>query len=227
MSTVEVVEPPAMTAEQARALTDEIKLDAEVLWDKIATAYTRRAWAALSYESWDVYCIEEFGSTRLRLPREERTEVVHSLRHAGLSIRAIESATGASHTTVQKDLAEVYQSGTPDGSEVVDTEIVDAVVTHCDGTTTVIGRDGKSYPAQPKPKPDVPKPEPKRQSVPKDYSFEVDLLEIAIDGFVDIVELIMHDERYPKARKGIAQTELPRLERCVLRLEEIKDELRQ
>jgi hypothetical protein len=73
--------------------------------------------------------------------------------------------------------------------------------------------------------PAQPKPELKRQSVPKDFSDEVDQLEIAIGGFVDIVEQIMHDERYPRARKRIAKTELPRLEQCVSLLEAIKDEL--
>ena len=107
-----------LDTDAARALTDEIRADAEMLWDKIVTAYTRRAWIALGYETWDVYCIKEFGSSRLRLPREERPEMVASLRQSGLSIRAIASVTGASHThgprrTSLRD--EVYQTGTPGG----------------------------------------------------------------------------------------------------------------
>lgn len=68
------------------------------------TAYTRRAWSALGYNSWDDYCVREFGAARLRLPREERAEIVSSLRESGLSIRAIASATGAAYDTVRKDV---------------------------------------------------------------------------------------------------------------------------
>ncbi len=40
----------------------------------------------------------------MRLPREERAEVVSSLRESGLSIRAIASATGMGKQTVQNEL---------------------------------------------------------------------------------------------------------------------------
>jgi len=51
----------------------------------VKQAYTERAWDALGYASWDEYCTREFGTSRLRLPREERAEVVASLRESGLS----------------------------------------------------------------------------------------------------------------------------------------------
>jgi len=38
----------------------------------------------------------------LRLPREERSEVVASLRESGLSLRAIAAATGDSEPTVRR-----------------------------------------------------------------------------------------------------------------------------
>ncbi|WP_156664677.1 hypothetical protein [Mycobacterium sp. 852002-51057_SCH5723018] len=53
----------------------------------ITQAYMHRAWDALGYSSWDDYCIREFGTTRLRLPREERAEVVTSLRESGLRLK--------------------------------------------------------------------------------------------------------------------------------------------
>ena len=141
-----------MTHEQARRLTDEIKHDAEALWGKIATAYTERAWAALGYESWDVYCIQEFGSLRLRLPREERAEMVTSLRHAGLSNRSIASATGISEPTVRRDQKTGASNDAADA--VVEAEIVEE-------PPLITGTDGKTYPRhKPKPKPDVPKPSP-------------------------------------------------------------------
>lgn len=42
------------------------------------------------------------SSVRLRLPREDRQEVVASLRESGLSTRAIASATGLSQSTVAR-----------------------------------------------------------------------------------------------------------------------------
>src|SRR6478735_3053277 len=93
-----------LSAEEARTLTDSILASATVLWDLIKEAYYGRAWVALGYESWDVYCIKELGASRLRIPREERPEMVASLRESGMSIRAIASATGADPKTVQSDL---------------------------------------------------------------------------------------------------------------------------
>lgn len=91
------------TQEQARALTDRIKVAVEGTWLLIQEAYTSRAWAALGYETWDTYCAAEFGTARLRLPREERQEVVASLRESGMSLRAISSATGISPATAMRD----------------------------------------------------------------------------------------------------------------------------
>jgi hypothetical protein len=73
--------------------------------------------------------------------------------------------------------------------------------------------------------PEQPKPEPKRQPLSRDYSDEVDLLVNGVNSFVGMIEKIMDDERYPRARKRIIETELPRLEHCVSLLEVIKDEL--
>jgi hypothetical protein len=91
------IEIITLSPSDARALTDQIKADVETVWDRIERAYLERAWAALGYANWDEYCLTEFGTSRLRLPREERPEIVASLREAGLSIRAIASATGAAY----------------------------------------------------------------------------------------------------------------------------------
>ncbi|MEV6737927.1 hypothetical protein AB0N14_13730 [Streptomyces sp. NPDC051104] len=128
------------TREEARALTDRIKIAVEGTWQLIREAYTSRTWAVLGYDTWDAYCTAEFGETRLRLPREERQEVVASLRDSGLSVRAIAAATGNSTRTVQKDL-QVSSSTTPeirgtDGKtyivtrepEVIDAELIDEPV---------------------------------------------------------------------------------------------------
>jgi hypothetical protein len=91
------------TKQDARALTDRIKVAVEGTWLLIQEAYTSRAWAALGYDTWDSYCAAEFGTARLRLPREERQEVVASLRESGMSLRAISSATGISPATAMRD----------------------------------------------------------------------------------------------------------------------------
>lgn len=63
--------------------------------------------------------------------REERQEVVASLRENGLSVRAISAATGVSDKTVMKDLRQVSESTTP-----------------------VLGADGKTYTTtRPEPEP--------------------------------------------------------------------------
>lgn len=93
-------ELPPVDTQAARDLTDRIKVGVEAVWHLITEAYTSRAWAALGYRNWDEYCTREFGTSRLRLPREERAEVVASLRESGLSIRAIATVTGDSVGTV-------------------------------------------------------------------------------------------------------------------------------
>ena len=102
---------------EARDLTDRIKVELSATWDLITEAYKRRAWAALGFDSWDAYCKGEFGTSRIKLPSEERREVVSSLRDAGLSIRAISAATGAGRGTVERDLRGV-PNGTPERTEV-------------------------------------------------------------------------------------------------------------
>lgn len=159
------------TQQAARALTDRIKVAVEGTWLLIQDAYTSRAWSALGYPTWDAYCTEEFGSSRLRLPREERQEVVASLRESGLSLRAIASATGIGYGTVRTDLIDAGEQNR---------------------SPAVVGADGKTYPTtRPAPSepfaggdwiepdtqpggdapdeqaPDMPKPRPADATAPK------------------------------------------------------------
>jgi hypothetical protein len=95
------------------------------------------AWRALGYASWDVYVAEEFGTNRLRLPREEREEVVCSLRASGLSLRAISDVTGDSPSTV----GNVLKSS--DESTVQNCTVDDGAQDSKPDLTLVLGRDGK------------------------------------------------------------------------------------
>ena len=118
----------------ARSLTDQIKVAIEGTWQLVKVAYEGRAWVTLGYESWDDYCTREFGTARIRLPREERSEVVASLRESGLSLRAIAAVTGNSVNTIRED---VYQTDTP---------------------AAVTGTDGKTYTQPPAPTAATAKP---------------------------------------------------------------------
>jgi len=114
-----------LTVHDARVLTARIRESVAGVWDLIVEAYTSRAWTSLGYDSWDDYTRTEFDGVRIALPREDRREVVGSLRDAGLSTRAIASAIGVDDKTVRNDLA---------GAE---------------NSAPVIGADGKQYAPKP------------------------------------------------------------------------------
>lgn len=107
-----------MSEGDAQELTDTIRRTGEIMWSQMVRAFNGRAWVALGYSSWDDYCLNEFDGARIKMPREERREVVASLRDAGMSMRAIAAATGDSTRTVQKDIGEVSQSTTPADSDL-------------------------------------------------------------------------------------------------------------
>lgn len=123
------------TADEARTLTDRIKVAVEGTWQMIREAYVSRAWAALGYDTWDAYCAAEFDTSRLALPREERREVVASLRESGLSTRAIAAATGVSQPTIVREL-QTSTDSFPRRDESVE-------------PTPVTGVNGKTYQQRP------------------------------------------------------------------------------
>src|SRR5271165_4834479 len=169
-----------LTRDQALAITTKIQFASAVLWDLLVTAYHGRAWSALGYPSWDAYCSSEFKNTRIRLPREERAEVVCSLRESGLSIRAIASGVGIDTKTVQTDLksgvgnSHTSLAGRCEHCKVNPPRAGDAVCEAChrlmvqlgerepepieveavpldEKPTPIIGQDGKTYRRNPKP----------------------------------------------------------------------------
>lgn len=121
------------TAEAARDLTDQIKTGMESVYHLIRAAYRRRAWAALGYGSWDEYVTREFGNLHLRPPLEERQSVVLSLREAGMSTRAIATATQLSARTVRRELTPAASAATGANAPVASDEM------------TVVGVNGKTY----------------------------------------------------------------------------------
>jgi predicted transcriptional regulator len=101
--------PADLTPEQARTLTDEIKVQADILVPLVGQAYRGRAWRALGYESWDAYRLVEFPA--VRVPVAERPAAAGELRGAGMSQRQIGDVLGVSHPTAAKAI----DAGRPDG----------------------------------------------------------------------------------------------------------------
>lgn len=123
---------------EARQLTDRIKRQVSDLWDLIVRAYESRAWSQLGYDSWDEYCEVEFEASGIRVPREDRKEIVCSLRDRGLSTRAIASATGVNDRTVRRELATAANAAVE--------------------PPTITGVNGKTYQAT-RPSPSTPNPD--------------------------------------------------------------------
>lgn len=127
----------ALATQNARARSSRIRMGIhsylETLGD-IAAAYAERDWIALDYEDWQSYVDGEFGAERLRLPPAHRQKAVEELRLAGMSQRAIATATGLDRETVAKDLREAQVAG-------------------FQPPATVQGADGKSYPSTREPEP--------------------------------------------------------------------------
>jgi len=102
----DIVQAP--NTEEARARADRIRSGMRVLaeWQQdVIAAYAARDWEALDYESWDAYLDGEYGEHRVRLPREQRREIVAGMSAAGMSTRAIGAAVGVDHKTVVNDRA--------------------------------------------------------------------------------------------------------------------------
>jgi hypothetical protein len=210
-----------LTEHQARELTWFIKNKADELWEMIKQAYLRRAWDALGYQSWDDYCTREFGTARLRLPQEERAEVVASLRESGLSLRAIESATGISRPTIIKDLlsSEVVNSLPPRPDVDADDLAEEPIATNPPGGVTdgtpgqtgrvaealakardtaprpITGLDGKRYP----PKPSGADQKPRRNPITDQFGSAVsDLTRVT-----NRIARLGADDRFDKNREAL------------------------
>lgn len=225
-----------MSKPEARRLTDCIKNAIAAAWDLIAQAYNERAWTALGYTSWDDYCTNEFGSSRLRLPREERAEVVGSLRESGLSLRAIEAATGFSRPTIIKDIAaaEVVKSLPPDPPGGVtettpgQTDRVAAALAAARAKqddvdpvepimAKITGTDGKSY------------PKPAVAAKPRRWPLSNDAAKISLEfsRVINRMQKLVDDDRFAANRDSIARQFRPYLSAALdvmNRLNDVVDE---
>jgi hypothetical protein len=79
---------PVIGPSEARRLTDEVKRDAEALWQKLVELYDGGAHAALGYSSWQAYCEAEFGFGRSQSYRLlEAGRVAELVPHGGMNER--------------------------------------------------------------------------------------------------------------------------------------------
>ncbi|HZM83744.1 MAG TPA: hypothetical protein VFC19_49125 [Candidatus Limnocylindrales bacterium] len=107
----------ALTAEQARTLTDGIRARVADLLPFIKQAYEGRADQALGYATWHEYCMAELSG--IRIPLTDRPAAVAELRQNGMSTRAIGSALGIGQTQVVRDLSRLNTNGSVDQPERV------------------------------------------------------------------------------------------------------------
>ena len=98
----------SMSADDARRLTERIRLTAHSARDSIeklhvlvAEAKDGNAHEALGYASWTAYLADVLGEEPLRLARDQRQELVGYLSGEGMSTRAIAPIVGVSKSTVQ------------------------------------------------------------------------------------------------------------------------------
>lgn len=137
MTAVSTRDDAVARAERIRA---GIRSLAELQQD-ITDAYHARDWQTLGYDTWESYVAGEFGGAMPRLGRNERRELVVSLRAEGLSTRAIAAAAGTDDRTVRRDLSDAATA-----APELDTAEPDDEPT----PTPVTGRDGKTYTPKPK-----------------------------------------------------------------------------
>lgn len=190
---------------EARRLTNQINGALTVAWDLVITAYERRVWEPLGYASWDSYCRAEFGTTRLRLPAEERAETVHSLREAGLSTRAIASATGTDKRTVGRDLATGGADAPPAPQSVTGDHSPRPGASNDAPANPIRGQDGKTYSSSPKStqaeQGPPPAAAPRRRSLTDQAQDAGHELRKAVDRAARLVD----DDRFPQNREQVTR----------------------
>ena len=84
---------PQMTGDEARDLTEQVRRDFGVLWNKVLDLYERGAHLALDYPTWGQYWQAEFGVSGARGEQLVRAgRVARELERHGLPLPANDSA---------------------------------------------------------------------------------------------------------------------------------------
>jgi hypothetical protein len=83
---------PQMTEDEARQMTQQVREEFSVLWNRVLDLYERGAHLALNYTSWGEYWRSEFGVSGARGEQLVRAgRVARALREAGLPMPANDS----------------------------------------------------------------------------------------------------------------------------------------
>jgi hypothetical protein len=181
---VEVLVP--LDKQEAERLDKRLRLMAQTVRDNLVKvdsllkeAKEGRVHEVLGFGSWTAYVADALGG-QLQLSGEARQAVVQLMAAEGMSERAIAQATGASKTTVHRDLEQVVHNGPPEstGAEDLVRSLVEIpaedLAAAFDATSasrreaTITGLDNKTYTKRKrKSKGDVDKAAPRRRPARK------------------------------------------------------------
>jgi hypothetical protein len=92
-----------LTVEQARDLTDQLRIDLASSVDLMIRAFDQRIWIPLGYQDWAEYLDGEFGEMRPKYPVDRRQEMVLRMLTRKMSTRVIGSALGVTQMTIVND----------------------------------------------------------------------------------------------------------------------------
>ena len=120
---------PVLGPSEARRLTDEIKRDAEVLWQKLVELYDGGAHTALGYSSWQGYCEAEFGFGRSQSYRLlEAGRVAELVPHGGMNERQARELAPLLRDEGENAVAEVWSEARAEHGERLTAEKVRTAV---------------------------------------------------------------------------------------------------
>lgn len=218
----------AMTEHEARRVTERIRAIAVTVKDQLEKLQTLlneardgEAWRILGYASWTAYLADVMGEQPLRLPRDERQQIVGYLAGEGMSSRAIAPIVGATDRTVRNDMSggkDFPPDHTPAVDYVTDQADLDAApelpdegapTPHDSGdaepsedeglsvpspsSRSVTGLDGKQYT---RPEPQAPRRRPITDS------FTDKRVELA--KAVESLHRLTQDDRFPQNAEKVA-----------------------
>lgn len=239
----------AMTEHEARRVTERIRAIAVTVKDQLEKLQTLlneardgEAWRVLGYASWTAYLTDVMGEQPLRLPRDERQQIVGYLAGEGMSSRAIAPIVGATDRQVRRDMGggtNVPPEPTPAADYVTDQADLDAApelpdegaaTPHDSGdaepsedeglsvpspsSRSVTGLDGKQYT---RPEPQTPRRAPLPDAF---WRAAYDLTKVT-----ERIGRLSEDDRFPQNAEKVAQANLGDLIRARDLLEQVIEQL--
>ena len=147
--------------ERIRRMADTARGNLETVGHLLDEARDGQIHVTLGFKSWPAYVADALGG-RMELSSESLKAVVALMAGQGMSERVIADATGASKTTIHRDIEEVVHNGPPRSFTVTHAEgpsLRDAISTEPrtrptpvalqqddeSDAPTVTGKDGKTY----------------------------------------------------------------------------------